>query len=167
MTAGKKTKFWLDTEFLENGFGPIHLLSIAIVCEDGREYYAVDRDCPVAEANEWVSKNVLCWIDMSQGKSRDKIREEVRVFIGDVSPEFWAYCGDYDWVVLCQLFGSMDKLPKRWPHFCMDVRQWYEMNPAAKLPPESDKKHHALADARWCKIAWDYLDMFERGKRSR
>ena len=32
-------KFFLDTEFIEDG-RTIDLLSIAIVCEDGREYYA-------------------------------------------------------------------------------------------------------------------------------
>lgn len=165
----KKTRFWMDTEFLESGPGPIHLLSIGIVAEDGREYYAIDRDCPVEKANDWVKANVLPFVELGDGKSRDEIRREVLAFIGeDTNPEFWAYCGDYDWVVFCQLFGDMKDLPSHWPHFCMDVRQWYEMNPAAKLPPElPDVRHHALWDARWCKLAWDYLDMFERGRRSR
>lgn len=165
----KRNRFWIDTEFLENGFGPIHLLSIGIVAEDGREYYAVNRECPIEQANDWVKQNVLPFIALDEGKTRSQIRDEVGQFVGQEStPEFWAYCGDYDWVVLCQLFGSMDKLPRGWPHYCMDVRQSYEMNPAAKLPPEfTEVHHHALWDARWCKIAWDYLDMFERGRRAR
>ena len=140
-----------------------------MVCEDGREYYAINRECPIEQANDWVKANVLPFVDLEEGKSRDEIREEVREFVGaKTQPEFWAYCGDYDWVILCQLFGRMDQLPARWPHYCMDVRQWFEQNPAAKLPPEiPEMHHHALWDARWAKTAWDYLDMYERGRRSR
>ncbi|MFN7976052.1 MAG: 3'-5' exoribonuclease [Acidobacteriota bacterium] len=165
----KKPRFWFDTEFLENGPGPIHLLSIGIVADDGREYYAVNRDCPISEANAWVKENVLPLIDIATGKPRAQIREEVLDFIGrKETPEIWAYCGAYDWVVLCQLIGTMEQLPKSWPHSCNDVRQWADTNAAAKLPPElPGVRHHALWDARWCRIAWDYLDMFERGRRAR
>lgn len=164
----KKNRFWFDTEFLESGHGPIHLLSIGMIADDGREYYAIDASCPVADANDWVKAHVLPFIDMEKSRPRDQIREELEAFVGSGTPEFWAYCGDYDWVVLCQLFGSMEKLPKGWPHYCMDVRQWADMNPAAKLPaPFPEVHHHALWDARWCRIAWDYLDMFERGKKAR
>lgn len=30
---------------------------------------------------------------------------------------------DYDWVVLCQLYGTMMDLPKGWPMYCRDVKQ--------------------------------------------
>lgn len=48
-----------DTEFLEDGH-TIELISIGIVCEDGREYYAVNEDMPVdrIKADEWLSLNV-------------------------------------------------------------------------------------------------------------
>lgn len=165
----KKTRFWLDCEFLEDGPAPIHLLSIGIVADDDREYYAINRDCPIAEANDWVKANVLPFVDLGTGKTLATIRAEILEFVGrETTPEFWAYCGAYDWVVLCQLIGSMDQLPKKWPHYCMDVRQLADLNPAAKLPPElTEVRHHALWDARWCRIAWDYIDMYERGRRSR
>jgi hypothetical protein len=35
-----------DLEFLEDG-RTIELISIGMVCDDGREYYAVNRDMPV------------------------------------------------------------------------------------------------------------------------
>ena len=48
-----------DTEFLEDG-KTIELISIGIVCDDGREYYAVNEDMPVdrIKKDDWLSVNV-------------------------------------------------------------------------------------------------------------
>ena len=48
-----------DTEFLEDG-KTIELISIGIVCDDGREYYGVNEDMPVKriQADKWLSLNV-------------------------------------------------------------------------------------------------------------
>lgn len=53
-------RYFLDTEFIEDG-RTIDLLSIGIVCEDGREFYAeVDqRDVDHEKADEWVRTNVI------------------------------------------------------------------------------------------------------------
>lgn len=42
-------KYFLDTEFIERP-GSIQLISIGIVCEDGRSYYAVSKDFNIKEA---------------------------------------------------------------------------------------------------------------------
>lgn len=49
-----------DTEFLEDG-STIELISIGIVCEDGREYYAVnaDMDHDRIKADDWLCQNVI------------------------------------------------------------------------------------------------------------
>ncbi|TDP29887.1 3'-5' exoribonuclease [Nocardia ignorata] len=54
------TLYAYDTEFLEDG-RTIELISIGIVCEDGREYYAVNSDMPLNQikANDWLVRNVL------------------------------------------------------------------------------------------------------------
>ena len=58
-------KYFLDTEFLEGTqkklFGQskptIDLISIGIVCEDGREYYAISKDFNLKEAwNRWQQR---------------------------------------------------------------------------------------------------------------
>ena len=58
-------KYFLDTEFLEGTqkklFGEtkptIDLISIGIVCEDGREYYAISKDFNLKEAwNRWQQR---------------------------------------------------------------------------------------------------------------
>jgi hypothetical protein len=41
----EKRRYFLDTEFIDNGHAePIHLVSLALVCDDGREYYAEIAD---------------------------------------------------------------------------------------------------------------------------
>ena len=48
-----------DTEFLENG-ETIELISIGIVCDDGRGYYAVNSDMPAdrIRKDKWLLENV-------------------------------------------------------------------------------------------------------------
>lgn len=54
------TLYAYDTEFLEDG-RTIELISIGIVCEDGREYYAVNSDMPRdrIEGNYWLMRHVV------------------------------------------------------------------------------------------------------------
>ncbi|MFV8141996.1 3'-5' exoribonuclease domain-containing protein [Mycolicibacterium senegalense] len=54
------TVFCYDTEFLEDG-RTIELISIGIVCEDGREYYAVNADCDFERVRrrDWLWANVV------------------------------------------------------------------------------------------------------------
>lgn len=60
-------KYFLDTEFIEGFHKPffgkkrhfIDLISIGIVAEDGREYYAVSNEFNPKDADRWVKQNVL------------------------------------------------------------------------------------------------------------
>lgn len=54
------TVYVYDTEFLEDG-STINLISIGIVCEDGREYYAVnsDADWDRIRKDDWLMDNVV------------------------------------------------------------------------------------------------------------
>ncbi|AJA43363.1 Rnase H [Mycobacterium phage Sbash] len=64
-----------DTEFLEDGH-TIELISIGIVCEDGRDYYAVNSDTPMDRIkkpeNEWLIRNVLPHLPMAHRKILDE-----------------------------------------------------------------------------------------------
>lgn len=97
-------RFFYDTEFIEDG-RTIGLLSIGIVADDGREYYAVVDDTELlneAAANPWLRENVLpslpvryystrtpatCWSwddvhpDYGRVLMRDVIAREVRDFL--------------------------------------------------------------------------------------
>lgn len=152
-------RFWFDTEFLEDGH-TIQLISIGIVAEDGREYYAETEVARVlAGSTDWLRDNVLPHLTGAE-KSRFKIPGEIVEFMGE-QPEIWAYYADYDWVALCQLYGRMIDLPKGWPMFCRDVKQLADMKGNPKLPEQTSAEHHALADARWAREAWEYLSAIQ------
>jgi hypothetical protein len=154
-------KYFLDTEFIESGYwNPIQLISIGIVAEDGREYYAISRQFTSNLANEWVQENVLEKLESPEDFPRKMLKEianEVQEFVGSDKPEFWGYYADYDWVVLAQMFGAMVNLPKGWPMYCRDLKQLAMDLGNPKLPESGKGEHNALADARWNKIAYEFL----------
>ncbi len=153
-------RFYVDCEFVEAGpEHPIHLLSIGVVADDGREFYAVNADCPLEHVNDFVRAHVLPHIDWTIAKHRDQIRDELAAFVGlgGDKPEFCGWYCDYDWVVVCQLFGDMSRLPPSWPKYCRDLKQWVDAMGNPRLPKQGKGEHHALKDARWTKQAWDQL----------
>lgn len=157
-------RYFFDTEFIEDG-KTIDLLSIGIVSEDGREYYAVSSECDVSKAGDWVKANVLPHINLSEGKPREQIKKEILAFVGEEKPEFWAYYADYDWVTLCQLFGRMIDLPKHFPKYCRDIKQLADDLGNPWLPKQGADEHHALADARWNKASWEFLQRYKAAKK--
>ena len=149
-------RFWFDTEFREDG-NTIALISIGIVAEDGREYYAETDFARELCSTDWLRANVLPHLKGGDAeRSRMKIASEVRAFMGE-KPEIWAYYADYDWVVLCQLFGTMMNLPKSWPMYCRDVKQLCDSLGNPELPKQESQEHNALADAIWTRDIWNFL----------
>lgn len=150
-------KYFLDTEFIESGPSyPLIILSLGIVCEDDREFYVVNADAPLELANDWVKKNVIPFLRGPDAPIKEFPRR-VLEFIGDCKPEFWGYYADYDWVVFCQLFGTMIDLPKGWPMYCRDIKQLCDFLGNPKLPRQTSQEHNALADAKWNKEAYEFL----------
>lgn len=83
-------KYYMDCEFIEGWHKPlfgkrrhfIDLISIGIVCEDGREYYAVSNEFNFKDADQWVIDNVLSnmlteWIQSHNGDERNTILDQV------------------------------------------------------------------------------------------
>lgn len=157
-------KYFLDTEFIEYPH-VILLISIGIVAEDGREYYAESSEWDNQDLNqtndcgEWLQKNVICHLDkdISKRKSLLTIKTEVLEFIGEDKPIFYGYYADYDWVVFCWIFGQMVDLPRDWPKYCRDIKQLADMLGNPTLPKQESNEHNALADARWNKQAFEFL----------
>jgi hypothetical protein len=153
-------KYFLDTEFIEGFHKPlfgkrrhfIDLISIGIVAEDGRSYYAISREWKYKKASKWVQKNVIapCYKDAVHGDMRNHLnvtnfqkyvgltnagiakgilefmgcwKDEHVWRIGSDVPEIYGYYADYDWVLFCSLFGSMIDLPTGFPMYCRDLKQ--------------------------------------------
>lgn len=96
--------------------------------------------------------------------------------------EFYAYYGSYDWVAFCWLFGKMIDLPKGFPMYCNDLKQIMDekantLNEGWDVPisevkledkikhlksfanyPKQSNEHNALADAKWNKKLYDFLN---------
>lgn len=172
------TIYCYDTEFLEDG-RTIELISIGIVCEDGREYYAVnsDADWDRIKKDDWLMDNVVRHLPTHRGGEVEKrtgfgdkgfawggihmkdirvkpkwvIANEVREFLlAGPDPELWAYYAAYDHVALAQLWGKLISLPKGLPMWTHDLMQ--EMDRGgfdSSLVPQPSNAHNALADARW------------------
>jgi len=169
-----------DLEFLEDG-RTIELISIGMVCDDGREYYAVNRNMPKRRIRKhpWLMENVVPGLPKAHGdelnqqigwlfnpydpavKGRSQIAVEVAEFIRSAGSdvELWASYGAYDHVGLAQLWGSMIALPEGVPMFTNDIQQearrlgvrWHD------LPKQESGAHNALADARHNQVVRRWL----------
>ncbi len=146
-------RYFYDCEFIEDG-STIDLVSIGVVCEDGREYYAVSTEFDPERAGPWVRKYVLPQLPSPSSalwRSREQIRKDLYEFLvprPSVTPELWAWVAAYDHVALCQLWGSMVDLPNALPRYTNELRQHWEAHGRPALPPVPPDAHDALADAR-------------------
>lgn len=148
------SRIFFDTEFVEDG-RTIDLLSIGMIRDDGATYYAECAEADHSRASDWVKENVLPHLT-GDTKPRAQIAREIVEFAGS-EPEFWAYYCSYDWVALCQLFGTMMDLPKGWPMYCLDLKQSLQQARNPRIGVEKGIEHNALADAIWTKRAWEWL----------
>jgi hypothetical protein len=164
-------KIFYDTEFLEDGH-TIDLISIGMVADDGREYYAVNRDMPCKRIakDQWLMANVCPTLPHLHGDARihagrrnpltldwnhpdlkphRRIADEVAAFI-QATPdvELWAWYAAYDHVALAQLFGPMISLPKGIPMWTNDLKQECQRIGNPPMPRQQGAVHNALADAR-------------------
>ena len=155
--------YFFDTEFYESGpDNPIQFISIGIVSEDGDEYYAVSSEFDENSLSDWLKENVvpILGVPPEKRKTIEQIKNEILSFLGDdEDPVFIAdYCS-YDWVVFCQLFGTMMDLPDHFPKFCLDVQQFKkQIKYDGDLPEQGEGgEHNALSDAKECMKRWEFL----------
>ena len=153
-------KYYIDMEFIEGFHRPlfgkrrhfIDLISIGVVCEDGREYHAISSEYNYRDASKWVKEHVIHplyiqtvhgdmrnFIDARnfnklKGKDLHRIKDDLIDFFGcsvyedgqihaPIGIEVYGYFADYDWVVFCSLFGRMIDLPRGFPMYAMDLKQ--------------------------------------------
>jgi hypothetical protein len=161
-------RFFFDTEFIEDG-RTIDLVSIGVVDERGREFYAISTEFNPDKAGPWVRNNVLdklpspadpAWCD------RATIRDRLMKFLTHDRErvELWAWFAAYDHVALAQLWGDMPALPRELPRFTRELRQRWEDVGKPSLPPPPSDAHDALADARHNLARWRVIEA-ERVKR--
>ena len=133
--------YFFDTEFIETNES-VHLLSIGIVCEDGRTFYAENTAVDKRLADEWVTENVVNKLNAFKLHNSHKltsfiniektylevkgdynyIKQQLVLWL-DEDPTFYAYYASYDWVCFCKLFGRMIDVPKKYKWYSRDLKQ--------------------------------------------
>lgn len=133
---------YLDTEFTALSAAR-KLISLALVCSDGNEFYVELTDTWVeADCSDFVKEIVLPQLDLPAfGKSSLEASAALRRFLLALGEA--EIVGDafyWDWPLLIELLGTAG-LPANISG-CRQV-----IDPLSALPPESIP-HHALLDAR-------------------
>lgn len=182
-------RYFIDTEFEFDARKQTVLpISIGMVCENGREFYAQDLEYDNKWTPDWIRANVLSRLDYfsyyrdswdrnpfpGQITTPDKdiraadaiwkplhgIKDGIFNFIGDDTPEFWGDYAAFDYVVLSIIMGGFDRWPEGWPMFVHDLQQTPEGR-AASDATQSEILHNALCDARAVKQAFEASRMWE------
>jgi hypothetical protein len=156
-------RYFYDCEFVEDG-RLVDLVSIGVVDEHGREFYAISTEFDGSRALPWVRRHVLDRLP-SPGdpawRSRERIRDELHEFLvaplradPDEELELWAWYAAYDHVALAQLWGAMPALPREIPRFTKELRQRWDDLGRPPLPDAEARRHDALVDARHNLARW-------------
>ena len=168
--AKKVTKVFFDSEFTG-----LHqnttLISIGLVSECGKTFYAEFNDYDSSQVDDWLRKNViekLRYNGTSQflynvdgnifykGAS-ENIKEKLVIWLAKFeNVEMWSDCLSYDWVLFCQLFGHAFNIPNNVYYIPFDICTLFR---AEGIDPDISRegyselkdtadKHNALWDAR-------------------
>lgn len=127
--------------FFDTEFTGLHknttLVSIGLVSEDNKSFYAEFTDYDKGQVDEWLETNVIrkTWLyanpqaepsgEVEEGKwadvhvfgPKDFVKRCLEEWLGQFHKsyriEMWGDCLAYDWVLFCDLWGSALRLPKK------------------------------------------------------
>lgn len=170
------TKIFFDTEFTG-----LHqnttLVSIGLVSECGKTFYAELTDYDKSQVDNWLQENVIDKLFLTEeehGKNGAYDARNCR-YKGDTfgtrlilqewlsqfdKVQIWSDCLAYDWVLFCQLWGHAFRIPKNVYYIPFDICPLLlEKTGDADVNREKyaygeylskmkDQKHNALWDAK-------------------
>jgi len=166
-------KLFFDTEFTG-----LHqnttLISIGIVAEDGREFYAELTDYDKSQIDDWIERNVISNLFRKQAVSTEWLRTDIERFIEPYDKvEMWSDCLAYDWVLFNNIWSHAFKLPKKIYYIPFDIctlMKLKSVDPDVNREEFSDKlwgderKHNALHDAKVIKACYEKLSEMKEGQ---
>ena len=182
-------KLFFDTEFTG-----LHqnttLISLGIISEDNKTFYAEFNDYDISQVNDWIQKHVidnlkfyynntnLIFDDMNNNVSvygnSQFIRDQLINWLNQFDTvECWSDCLAYDWVLFCDLLsndGTALTLPENIYYIPFDICTLFKV---AKIDPDINReefaeieddsiseKHNSLWDAFIIKKCFDKLSNF-------
>ncbi|MFX1768098.1 3'-5' exoribonuclease [Paraburkholderia sp. A1RI-2L] len=142
-----KTRYFVDTEFTD--FLDCQLISVAIVSEDGREFYGERSDFALNACSEFVRVAVLPQLGQFPERSMpaEQLRDELRAWLMNVPAKprpilCFDYQGDFD-LIYDLLDGEM---PEGWKY--EHVGNKLDLGRMEAYFRQHGGRHHALHDAR-------------------
>lgn len=158
-------KIFFDTEFTG-----LHqkttLISIGMVTEDGRAFYAELNDYDKDQLDPWLSEHVIGNLTGKHVLSTSELATELRMFLGQFDTvEMWSDCLAYDWVLFNNIFGGAFSIPKNVYYIPFDLCTLMkvkgvdpDINREAYAGFEEDQsKHNSLHDAQVIKACYEKL----------
>jgi hypothetical protein len=159
---------FFDTEFHDDG-NNVELISIGLVSETGHTYYAENAEYDRSRATDWLKDNVIPHLG-NNPKPLKQIRHEIIYWIQKElnnfhydTINFWAFFSTWDWYLFVRTVSSnglLMGLPAEYPQFCNDLQSYATFlgKPYSRFEiSHTLEDHHALNDARWNKLYYDYL----------
>ncbi|ACA96028.1 MULTISPECIES: 3'-5' exoribonuclease [Burkholderia cepacia complex] len=142
-----RNRFFVDTEFTD--FEAPQLISLAIVGENGSEFYGECMDYDPARCSDFVRAAVLPQLGRFRGRAMpfDQLRQALRVWIvGIPAASRPVLC--YDLQTDLDLLRSLldGPLPEGWT--LEDIRSRIDARRQAEYFARHGGEHHALHDAR-------------------
>lgn len=133
-------RIYFDTEFTG-----LHknttLISIGLVSEDGKKFYAEFTDYDKSQVNDWIKDNVIAYTSYlkesgnmevcstsydnyySCGK-KDYIKNDLHEWLSQFeNVQLYSDCNHYDMVLFIDIFGTAFDLPENVSPVCHDINQ--------------------------------------------
>lgn len=173
-------KIFFDTEF--TGLRQdTTLISIGLISEDWKKFYAEFTDYNIMLVDDWIQKNVIenlsldSSIEWSGGMESmevrwdtEIIRERLRFWLSQFeSVEMWSDCLSYDWVLFNTLLADYSEwypqLPSNINYIPFDICtlfkiKWVEPDiNREEFAGIDGKKHNALHDAKVIQACYNKL----------
>ena len=149
---------FFDTEFTELGIDP-KLISIGLIAEDGREFYAELSDTWMEkDASEFARHAVVPFLE--NGSARMSLHEltcRLRNWIDDfeVSVTLVTDSLDWDWPWIIEVFSTLGTWPGNLAKYPVILRQDDDFASATEAAFSGGlRRHHALDDAKANRLAW-------------
>lgn len=169
--------------FFDTEFTGLHqnttLISIGLVAEDGKEFYAELDDYDKSQVDEWLETNVINNLIVNADRKiyhrveeHQTIAKGDREFIGSLldgwltqydQVEIWSDCLSYDWVLFNQLFGHAFNIPKNVYYIPFDICTLMKIKDVdpdinrEEFAGIEGKKHNSLHDARVIRACYEKL----------
>lgn len=163
-----KMNLFMDTEFTHfagPNDDPAQLISIGVVAEDGRQFYAEVDKFRTALCSDFVISTVLTLLECGEKvKGAPEVARCLKDYIEGFGEEclIWSDAVSYDWPLIVDLFAdtgtqwptNLVKKPRSVQSLQQGRYQAFLRHQEDLLASPSCRRHHALDDALAMREAW-------------